>query len=72
MKSCIVSTPQHQLERSLCAYDTAGTRVSTGRRGKEWGTGPRRFMGVPITDEISWMTDSRVADFVGWYKYPAL
>ena len=52
--------------------DIAGTRVLTSRRGKEWGTGPSMFMGVPITDEISWMTDSRVADFVGWYKYPAL
>ena len=45
--------------------DIAGTRVLAGRRGKEWGTGPSMFMGVPITDEISWMTDSRVADFVG-------
>ena len=45
--------------------DIAGTRVSTGRRGKEWGTGLSMFMGVPIADGMSWMTDSRVADFVG-------
>ena len=45
--------------------DIAGTRVLTGRRDKEWGTSPSMFMGVPIADEMSWMTDSRVADFVG-------
>ena len=43
----------------------AGTRVSIGRRGKEWGTGPSMFMGVLITDEISWMTDSPAQSFVG-------
>ena len=45
--------------------DITGTRVSIGRRGKEWGTGPSMFMGVPITDEISWMTDSLARSFVG-------
>ena len=45
--------------------DIAGTRVSVGRRGKEWGTGPYAFMGVPITEEISWMTDSPALSFVG-------
>ena len=45
----------------LCTVsDTAGTRVLTGRRDKEWGTGPSMFMGVPITEEVSWMTDSPV------------
>ena len=45
--------------------DIAGTWVLTSRRDKERGTGPSMFMGVPIADEMSWMTDSRVADFVG-------
>ena len=45
--------------------DIAGTRVLMGRRGKKWRTGPSMFMGVPITDEISWMTDSLARSFVG-------
>ena len=45
--------------------DIAGTRVSSGRRGKKTGTGPNTFMGVPITDELSWMTDNPAQNFVG-------
>ena len=45
--------------------DITGTRVSISRRGKNEGTGPNMFMGVPITDEISWMTDSLARSFVG-------
>ena len=45
--------------------DTASTRVSDSHRGKKGGTGPIMFMGVPIADEISWMTDSPARSFVG-------
>ena len=61
----LLSRPHANIEAFKSYIDIAGTRVLTSRRGKKRGTGPSMFMGVPITDEISWMTDSRVADFVG-------
>ena len=51
-----------------CQADIAGTRdvrSRSDRRGKKEVTGPVMFMGVPVIDELSWMTDSRVAEFVG-------